>query len=404
MEISCTVEELTGSPDLIGLWDAQRLTQMRRHRHFEDICALIDEMGQLSKEAQGINAALTSVARLRDNPSHRLYLMFSRSGGLGPSGCRCLGIIKVGVKKLFIRNRAGGLTEIDPLCVLDFFVCTAEQRSGHGKVLYEHMLQREGVTPDRLGIDRPSDKFLGFMRKHYGLRDYVPQTNNFVVFSQYFEGGRGGGGGDASNPYARNYGGGHSRNLGGSTSAYGAASSVGRAPLTLDQARSAIAVGGGSGQQSLQNSQSQRGGWQQPQQQQGYTPNQSYGPSGGPTPHTSTTQLPPIRSGSIGTSQHNGSEGNSRGNSLPRQGSVEPAPNGHPPVPTSMHGHGHGPLAPVRTGFGDRGAAHGSFTGMGNRGRAPSPTIGSAVPYNILAPGGSLNNSRTAAVGGRRPW
>lgn len=62
-------------------------------------------------------------------------------------------------------------------------------RSGIGKELFEFMLSSESANPARLGYDRPSPKFLGFLRKHYGLSDYVPQTNNFVVFSEYFRSG-----------------------------------------------------------------------------------------------------------------------------------------------------------------------------------------------------------------------
>ena len=36
------------------------------------------------------------------------------------------------------------------------------------------------------GYDRPSDKFLNFLKKHYGLKEYVPQNNNFVIFDDYF--------------------------------------------------------------------------------------------------------------------------------------------------------------------------------------------------------------------------
>jgi alpha-tubulin N-acetyltransferase 1 len=49
------------------------------------------------------------------------------------------------------------------------------------------MLANEGVKPHELGYDRPSPKLLGFLRKHYHLANYVPQTNNYVVFSDYFE-------------------------------------------------------------------------------------------------------------------------------------------------------------------------------------------------------------------------
>ena len=48
------------------------------------------------------------------------------------------------------------------------------------------MLSREKIQPRKLGIDRPSSKFLNFLQKYYGLKDYVPQNNNFVVFKDYF--------------------------------------------------------------------------------------------------------------------------------------------------------------------------------------------------------------------------
>ena len=54
-------------------------------------------------------------------------------------------------------------------------------------MLFEKMLEGEAVRPERLGYDRPSEKLLGFLAKHYGLKRYVPQNNNYVVFNQYFE-------------------------------------------------------------------------------------------------------------------------------------------------------------------------------------------------------------------------
>ena len=65
----------------------------------------------------------------------------------------------------------------------------------------------EGVTATDLAIDRPSTKFLSFLKKHYKLHCDIkqvlfmhthththfiimslclPQGNNFVVFSQFF--------------------------------------------------------------------------------------------------------------------------------------------------------------------------------------------------------------------------
>lgn len=50
---------------------------------------------------------------------------------------RVLGGIKVGCKKLFIRNDTGAYQEIEPICVLDFYVHEDHQRLGVGKRLYE---------------------------------------------------------------------------------------------------------------------------------------------------------------------------------------------------------------------------------------------------------------------------
>lgn len=48
------------------------------------------------------------------------------------------------------------------------------------------MLRVCSITPAKIAYDKPSPKLLGFLRKHYGLSRYIPQNNNFVVFSAYF--------------------------------------------------------------------------------------------------------------------------------------------------------------------------------------------------------------------------
>ncbi len=60
-------------------------------------------------------------------------------------GNKVIGFIKVGVKKLFIRDQFTNFNEISPLCVLDFYVHESEQRNGHGKVkflLISHYLRQ----------------------------------------------------------------------------------------------------------------------------------------------------------------------------------------------------------------------------------------------------------------------
>ena len=35
-------------------------------------------------------------------------------------------------------------------------------------------------------MQRPSPKLFGFLSKHYGLREFVPQQNKFVIFNSFF--------------------------------------------------------------------------------------------------------------------------------------------------------------------------------------------------------------------------
>ena len=39
------------------------------------------------------------------------------------------------------------------------------------------MVRREGVEPRYLAVDRPSDKLISFLRKHYGLANIIPQVD-----------------------------------------------------------------------------------------------------------------------------------------------------------------------------------------------------------------------------------
>lgn len=48
------------------------------------------------------------------------------------------------------------------------------------------MLTQCKISPAKIAYDKPSAKLLGFLWKHYGLSWYIPQNNNFVVFSAYF--------------------------------------------------------------------------------------------------------------------------------------------------------------------------------------------------------------------------
>lgn len=48
------------------------------------------------------------------------------------------------------------------------------------------MLAYENLVPAQLAIDRPNEKLLAFLRKHYALTEKVPQANNFVINDGFF--------------------------------------------------------------------------------------------------------------------------------------------------------------------------------------------------------------------------
>jgi len=169
------VRVLTCDADGICVLDAKTLPRLRS---IDQVMDAIDRMGEASSHAQGLPAVITTSRKLLAS-DNRLYLKVNEN--------KIIGLLKVGSKKLFIRNDFGEIKEISPLCVLDFYVHESVQRGGFGKALYDRMLTDEKVTPRRLAIDKPSQKFLFFMKKHFGLIKYVPQNNNFVVFSAYFE-------------------------------------------------------------------------------------------------------------------------------------------------------------------------------------------------------------------------
>lgn len=97
-----------------------------------------------------------------------------------------IGFIKVGYKHLFIYDESSSIHEINPLCVLDFYTYEKCQRQGYGKIIFSEMIKRERIEPRKLGYDRPSIKFKNFLNKYFNLYSYIPQTNNFIVFQDYF--------------------------------------------------------------------------------------------------------------------------------------------------------------------------------------------------------------------------
>ena len=139
---------------------------------------ILNSMGEASSKAQHLNTIITSAHKFFIS-NHRIFIKADQN--------KVLGFIKVGSKKLFLRDRNFNYHEVNTLCVLDFYVHESTQRRGIGKQLFDYMLKFEKKIPTELAYDRPSEKLLSFLNKYFGLNDYISQNNNYVVFDEFFD-------------------------------------------------------------------------------------------------------------------------------------------------------------------------------------------------------------------------
>ncbi|CAF0807307.1 unnamed protein product [Adineta ricciae] len=149
----------------------------------EKLTSIIDAMGDASFKAQGLYGPITTARKLRMS-DHHLYII-KKSDDNNNKGS-VVGILKVGPKHLYIYDTNGQVYERTPLCVLDFYVHESKQRLGYGKKLFDTMLSFEKCVPHELPVDRPSNKCLAFLHKHYNLSSPIHLVNNFVVYQGFF--------------------------------------------------------------------------------------------------------------------------------------------------------------------------------------------------------------------------
>ena len=139
---------------------------------------ILNSMGEASSKAQHLNTIITSAHKFFIS-NHRIFIKADQN--------KVLGFIKVGSKKLFLRDRNFNYHEVNTLCVLDFYVHESTQRRGIGKQLFDYMLKFEKKIPTELAYDRPSEKLLSFLNKYFGLNNFISQNNNYVVFDEFFD-------------------------------------------------------------------------------------------------------------------------------------------------------------------------------------------------------------------------
>ena len=138
---------------------------------------ILDKMGELSAKAQSLPTRVTSTSKFF--PSDQVLFLKADKN-------RVFGYIKVGPKKLFLRDKLFNYHERKTLCVLDFYVYEPYQRKGFGKQIFDFMLDYENIHPGLLAYDRPTLRLLSFLKKNYGLDKYTTQNNNFIIFDNFF--------------------------------------------------------------------------------------------------------------------------------------------------------------------------------------------------------------------------
>ncbi|XP_013138080.1 PREDICTED: alpha-tubulin N-acetyltransferase-like isoform X2 [Papilio polytes] len=146
---------------------------------------IINSIGQMSTKAQGLKKNITTLEKLLLSPNNKLYILKDEKGNGGAG--EVIGILKIGMKKLFLYDKQNKLVIATPMCVLDFFVIDNRQRSGFGKKLFDYMLEDEKLKPYDLAIDGPSPKMLEFLKKHYNFNKVIRQSNNFAISEKFFE-------------------------------------------------------------------------------------------------------------------------------------------------------------------------------------------------------------------------
>lgn len=150
----------------------------------KNLSKIVDDIGLASSKAQKLRGAITTSLKLKSS-DHHLYILKDADFKNG-IGC-IIGIIRVGYKRLFLADIYGELHECQPLCILDFYVHESKQRCGYGSRLFNHIIKTENIAPHQLAIDRPSEKFISFLKKYYLLDNPISQMNKFVVFESFFK-------------------------------------------------------------------------------------------------------------------------------------------------------------------------------------------------------------------------
>jgi alpha-tubulin N-acetyltransferase 1 len=146
----------------------------------DDVKSLINAIGTASSSAQKLSHVITTFLTI-SGTDNTLYIL------IDDTNQKVVGFTKVGRRHLFLWDQTGVQHEMNPLCLLDFFTFPECQRRGNGKKMINRMLQDQKLEMRQIPIDRPSSLCLSFMKKQFGLSDFYPQANKFVVFDEFWD-------------------------------------------------------------------------------------------------------------------------------------------------------------------------------------------------------------------------
>ena len=134
---------------------------------------VVDKLGVNSSRAQKLPMVITTYEKMRLS-DHKLYILINHKEN------QAVGLIRTGRKHLFLLDRYGRNHEVEPICVLDFYVHESKQRKGLGNLLFKSMMSHQNISKAGfLAIDKPSQLFLNFLRRHHKLSFDIPQVNNY---------------------------------------------------------------------------------------------------------------------------------------------------------------------------------------------------------------------------------
>jgi alpha-tubulin N-acetyltransferase 1 len=167
----------------IAKWDSQKLGKLSADE-IQNFSQLFDQLGFASGKAQDLDGPITSTDKLLASQG-QILLIYTDSADSKPTG-----FVKYGCKDLFLYRRIKGkmvYSQMDGvMCVLDYYVSSSHQRKGIGLVLFQEMLKDLDKKPEQLAYDRPSNKLLAFLSKHYGLNNADHQPNRFTLYDGFF--------------------------------------------------------------------------------------------------------------------------------------------------------------------------------------------------------------------------